>query len=390
MITLGVYGKAANIEQSVLGRVTFEDVDRPVRGDHVRVLPILDDEDVSAYAGILVRGPARAARLEIPIIHTVAVDHLQSGDVISLDARGYVRTLYRRGSPHNALFATDRCNSFCLMCSQPPKNIDDRWRIRDHLRLIELIDPDTTELGITGGEPTLLKDALIEIVAKCKERLPRTALHILSNGRLFYYGSFARKLAEVGHPDLMIGIPIYADTDAEHDYVVQANGAFHETLMGLHNLGRWRVPVEIRVVLHALTCQRLPQIAEFVYRNLTFASHVTFMGLELMGFAKPNVNLLWVDPWDYRNKLAEATLFLAARGVNVSVYNHQLCTLREDIWPYCRKSISDWKNEYLPVCADCDMRNECGGFFTSGINRHSSHIHTLRAKGEVQVAVRVV
>ena len=77
-------------------------------------------------------------------------------------------------------------------------------------------------------------------------------------------------------------------------------------------------------------------------------------------------------------KLAEATLFLAARGVPVSVYNHQLCTVPEAIWRFCRQSISDWKNEYLPICEPCGVRETCGGFFTSVANRrHSAHIHAL-------------
>lgn len=378
MIPLGSYGKASNIASSVLGCVTFEDVDPSVRQDYVRVVEAVNGADLSGYAALLVREAMSADARELPIVHSLSVDHLQAGDVIALDSHGYVRTLYRRNSPHNALFATDRCNSYCLMCSQPPKKVDDQSRVWELLRLIDLIDPETKELGITGGEPTLLKDGLIEILAKCKERLPNTAIHILSNGRLFCYESFARRLAAVGHPDLMIGIPVYSDLDHEHDYVVQANGAFNQTMTGLHNLGRYGVPVEIRVVVHALTYQRLPRLAEFLYRNLTFASHVALMGLELMGLAIPNLNTLWLDPWDYRQQLREATLFLAARGMNVSVYNHQLCTVSEDIWPYCRKSISDWKNEYLPVCNDCSKRTDCGGFFTSVVQRRvSAHIKPI-------------
>src|SRR5438128_12496952 len=123
MIPLGVYGKALNCEQSVLGRITFEDVDESVRGDHVRVFSALNREDVRGYAAILVceAVPDGGVGMPIPIVHTVTIDYLRCGDVVSLDSRGYVRTLYRRGSPHNAIFATDRCNSFCVMCSQPPK-----------------------------------------------------------------------------------------------------------------------------------------------------------------------------------------------------------------------------------------------------------------------------
>src|SRR6185436_10627878 len=149
--------------------------------DHVRVLrsPVAD-QDLCGYAAVLSDAPA--AGRTMPLVHSVSVEHLQSGDVVALDPRGHVRTLYRRASAHNSIFATDRCNSLCLMCSQPPKKDDDQWRVAEHLRLIDLIDPATKELGISGGEPALLKDGLIDIVARCKERLPQTALHILSNG----------------------------------------------------------------------------------------------------------------------------------------------------------------------------------------------------------------
>jgi hypothetical protein len=51
----------------------------------------------------------------------------------------------------------------------------------------------------------------------------------------------------------MLGIPLYADVDTIHDYVVQVRGAFDETVLGLYNLAQNQVPIEIRVVLHAQT-----------------------------------------------------------------------------------------------------------------------------------------
>jgi His-Xaa-Ser system radical SAM maturase HxsC len=384
MIPLSAYGKVSTgIQTTLIGRVTREVIPAEARADYVLIVDVVDQsDDLAGYAAVLIASRVSCdvqADLQVPCVQLVQTDHLASGDVVAINCRGHVRTLYRRSSRHNALFATDRCNSYCLMCSQPPRDGDDSERIREHLRLVSLISPETSELGITGGEPTLLKNHLLDIVRVCKERLPQTSLHILSNGRLFYYGSFARKLAEIQHPDVMIGIPLYSDLDVEHDYVVQARGAFDETLVGLQNLGKYGVPVEIRVVIHRLTFQRLPELAEFVYRNLTFAAHIALMGLELTGFTIPNLETLWIDPWDYRGSLEEAILFLAARGMPVSVYNHQLCTVRESIWPYCRQSISDWKNEFLPMCDECEMKSQCGGFFTSGVKRrYSEHIHPLR------------
>lgn len=372
------------LETPLLGRVTSDPIPPSNRGDHILFRPQgLPEGDLEGYAAVLIGSRLSEAALErvgrVPGVHSLSRwDHFSDGDVLALQPRGYVRTLYRKTSSHNAIFATDRCNSYCLMCSQPPRPVDDSDRIREHLRLIDLMDPETLDLGITGGEPTLLKDDLLAIVQRCKDRLPNAALHILSNGRLFYYGSFAKKLSAIQHPDLMIGVPLYSDRAATHDYVVQCKGAFRDTVIGLQNLGRYGVPVEIRIVLHRWTYARLLDLAEFIFHNLTFASHVAFMGLEPMGFAVPNLNTLWIDPVEFAPQLREAVAFLSARGMNVSIYNAQLCTTPRELWPYCRQSISDWKNEYLPECARCLAKAECGGFFTSALRRKtSSHIRAI-------------
>ena len=98
-------------------------------------------------------------------------------------------------------------------------------------------------------------------------------------------------------------------------------------MLGLHNLAFAGVPIELRIVVHRHTYERLPRLAEFIYRNLSCAAHVAFMGLGVIGFAKANINSLWVDPIDYAAQLEEADLVLSAVGMNVSVYNHQLCVL---------------------------------------------------------------
>ena len=390
MIPLTATGTPHRITERLLGKIRpANDAGAP---STVRMIPAwYDGIDLTGVTAVLCEQPiepARLARVSAPVVHGLSLSHLAEGDVVKLDPRGHVRTLYRRASRHNSLFSTDRCSSLCLMCSQPPIDIDDDWRIQEMQDTIALIDPTTAELGITGGEVTLLKDGFLAVIRAAKARLPNTALHVLSNGRLFRYGSLAKQLGDIQHPDLMIGVPVYSDLDDRHDHVVQAKGAFEDTLIGLHNLARHGVPVEIRVVVHSYTYDRLPQLAEFIYRNLTFASHVTFMGLEMMGYAIANLDSLWIDPWDYQNQLETATLYLAERGMRVSVYNHQLCTVPDSIWPYCAKSISDWKNEYLPQCEACAVRQECGGFFASVVRRkHSSHIDPVQTR-EARIVFR--
>lgn len=302
-------------------------------------------------------------------------NYLVNGDVIRFNPeKKTLQSLYRRHSKHNSFLVTERCNNFCLMCSQPPKEQDDSYIVKELLQAIPLMDRSTEGVGITGGEPTLLGDDLIAILRTLRNYLPKTAVHILSNGRRFSDISFAQKIAHLKLPDLMIGIPVYSDVSHIHDYVVQADGAFDETVRGIINLKRAGVKVEIRIVIHKQTSERLPQLANFLARNLLFVDHVALMGLEMMGFTKHNFEELWIDPADYQQQLKEAVETLNRYRMNVSIYNHQLCVLDRGLWKFNRKSISDWKNEYMPECEPCTKRAECGGFFSSAKLRYSSHI----------------
>jgi His-Xaa-Ser system radical SAM maturase HxsC len=287
-----------------------------------------------------------------------------AGDVIRVRERGQVSVLFRRGANANFLFATERCNSYCLMCSQPPRQDNDDWRVAELLGAIPLIDRDVAHLGITGGEPTLLGRSLAKIIQSIINNLPRTRLHILSNARLFADPALADLLAGIS-PNVTWAVPLYADTATRHDYIVQAQGAFEETINGLYNLAERGAAVELRMVLHAKTIDRLGQFAEFVWRSLPFVRHVAFMGLEPMGFAKLNRAELYVDPLDYRDTLEKAVWFLNDRGIPASIYNTPLCLLTESAWPLAKRSISDWKNVFAPECDGCAVRDRCGGFFKS-------------------------
>lgn len=305
--------------------------------------------------------------------------YLDSGDLIRVEGQtNRIRVLFRRASPHNHFLVTERCDNYCLMCSQPPRNVNDDWVIDEILQMIPLIDPSTHELGFTGGEPTLLGDRLLEVLASCKANLPNTGIHVLSNGRHFSDFAFTKKWANLNHPDLMVGIPVYSDVSTIHDYVVQADGAFDETIKGILNLKRLEQKVEIRVVLHKQTYRRLPQLAEFLARNLLFVDHVALMGLEITGFTRANLDSLWIDPTEYQNELYQAVQILDASGIRTSIYNLPLCLLDRRLWNWAVQSISDWKNEYMPECEGCSVKNRCAGFFASAKFKKSDRIAAIK------------
>ncbi len=324
----------------------------------------LDETDVGR------KQPSGAGAVFLP----ETFNYLGDGDVVRLSPRGDFGVLFRRNSQHNHFLLTERCNNYCLMCSQPPRDIDDSPLVADIAEVLPLIDLGTRSLGFTGGEPTLLGEQLFRLIRLCKSYLPNTGLHILSNGRRFADAGYAEAYAAEAHPDLMIGIPVYSDLADIHDYVVQAKGAFDETIRGILNLKAAGQRVEIRVVIHKQTYERLPDLARFISRNLLFVDQVALMGLEMTGFTRANLDALWIDPAAYQEQLAEAVQLLAASGVRAMVYNHQLCLLDERVRPFSVRSISDWKNEYMPECDGCLRKDECGGFFASAKLRYSDNI----------------
>lgn len=320
--------------------------------------------------------PHRAAESERwAVTLPVAFSYLDDGDIMRVGWRkGDVETLFQKSGQHHTFLLTERCNHYCLMCSQPPRNVQDGWIVDDMMAAIPLIDPTTPEILFTGGEPTLLGDNLIELAGRAASHLPTTGLHILTNGRSFIDDAYASRFASVKHHDLMFGIPIYSDQSDRHDYIVQADGAFDETIRGILNLKRHGLRVEIRVVVHQQSYARLAHLSRFIARNLTFVDQVVFMGLEMTGFTKANLDALWIDPLDYREELAEAAHMLADSRIHTSIYNQQLCVTDRSLWPYARQSISDWKNEYMNECDGCTVKDMCGGFFASAKLKYSRGI----------------
>jgi His-Xaa-Ser system radical SAM maturase HxsC len=265
------------------------------------------------------------------------------------------------------------------MCSQPPREVDDHHLIEELIAAVPMFDPSTPELGITGGEPTLLGEKFIELLRTIKNYLPRSAVHVLTNGRTAKDRNLVQQIAGLQHPDLMFGIPLYSDIASKHDFVVQAKGAYDETIQGILNLKAYNQKVEIRVVLHQKTYARLPQLARFIVRNLQFVDHVALMGLEITGFTRANLEELWIEPDVFQKELQEAVSILSRASIRTSIYNLQRCLLPQTLWPFAVKSISDWKNKYYPECEGCSERQMCGGFFESSDLKRSTKIKAIQA-----------
>lgn len=230
-------------------------------------------------------------------------------------------------SNDNSLFVTSQCNNRCLMCAQPPLQRNDvEYYFQNNLSLIKSAPIELSDIGITGGEPTLLGDKLFELINYIHQYLPHTLIHILTNGRRFADIHYTESLAISGIENLLIGVPLHSDYSHDHDLISQINGSYNETMKGLYNMASYHLDIELRIVINKINYTRLPKLATFIYKNLPFAKYISFMGLEDTGYSIKNHEQVWIDPVSYQNELEKAVLELAEWGMNVSVFNiHTVC-----------------------------------------------------------------
>jgi len=293
----------------------------------------------------------------------VRPDESIDGDVLlCVPSRGVAQRLFRRSSRHNTLLLTERCDQICVMCSQPPKNTDDEWRFPLYEQALLLADPNMM-VGITGGEPTLYKDALLGMIERVFARRPDLRYHILSNGQHFTADDIELLSRLHESVNIVWGVPLYSHREEAHDEIVGKEGAFRKVMANLFLLGGTKARIELRTVITALNIFDLPSLAAFIAKNIPFIGDWAIMGMEPIGYARPNWQQLFFDHSLFPQPIASALEISGLKNIHVHLYNVPRCTMPKPYRDYCVDSISDWKKKYLPECGDCTERDVCPGFF---------------------------
>lgn len=239
--------------QELLGRVTLSGKNLFNRSAYVLVT---NERNAPKGYKAIISTHDLSDKSSTPYIQVDNISNFNEGDVINITTDGEICFLYEINSTSNAVFATARCNHRCIMCPQPPV-LQEKDRTDFNLNLIKMFDKNTQEVGITGGEPTMIGDRLFDIIRQIKKSCPKAAISILSNGVKFADIDYAAKLAACNHHDLQIDIPIFSDIASIHNHIVGAK-TFYKTVQGLYNLAQFGQQIGLRVVIHKQTYNRLP------------------------------------------------------------------------------------------------------------------------------------
>ena len=183
---------------------------------------------------------------------------------------------------------TFQCNNNCKFCSI---SVSERHRKRSTEGIKEMIkeakDRGIEIIGFTGGEPTIRKD-IFELVRYAKSLGFRT-VRIQTNGRMFSYKEFTKKMVDAGAN--YFKFTILSHTSEIHDELTRSPGSFEQSIQGIKNVKSFNRPIEVNILINKINYKFLPQIVNFL------------LGLGVHKFSFGYINYIG-NAWIYKDELA--------------------------------------------------------------------------------------
>lgn len=293
-------------------------------------------------------------------LHASSHDEIDNDVLLLLPGQRSAHRLVRASSPHNTFLVTERCDQLCVMCSQPPKA--HHTDLFPYFAQAASLAPKDVYLGISGGEPTLYKRELFDLLLNSLEERPDLRFHVLTNGQHFDEEDI-EVLRRLPHDRVLWGVPLYSTKAAQHDEIVAKPGAHARLMKSFSILARAGTAIELRTVVMKTNVDDLPNLARFVATRLPFISVWALMQLESIGYARKNWDALFFDNSSDFGSIGRSLDMVHAHGIEAQLYNFPLCTLPVEYRQFAPQTISDWKRKYVADCTLCSARNACAGFF---------------------------
>ncbi|NOY97656.1 MAG: radical SAM protein [Chloroflexi bacterium] len=296
------------------------------------------------------------------------------------------------------LALTYRCNNDCAHCYNARARDFPELSTGEWQRILD----KTWELGIphvvfTGGEPTL-RDDLPDLIAHAEANGQITGLN--TNARRMSDPRFLARLVEAGLDHVQITVE--SSDAAVHDRMVQAKGAFPQTIKGLQNALASPLYVMTNTTMLRDNVRTIPDTLDFLadlgvptvgLNALIYAGHGATVGTglpeseltPLLETARQKTEargqrLIWYTPTQYCH-FDPMQLDLGVKGCTAALYNmcvesngdvlpcqsyyHPLGNLLHDewhtIWDH-ELAVRLRERQGLPEkCDGCALLAECGG-----------------------------
>ena len=256
---------------------------------------------------------------------------------------------------------TFKCNQNCISCINNLKTFSNmKDPPLDSIKeAIRNIDPNNDYFGVGGGEPTLRRE-FFEILKYARKTHPSLYIFITSNGRMFYYEDFAKKLRNLNLGNYLIGVSIYGHKSDLHDSITRTKGSFEQTTKGIKNLLKFNIPVEVRVIINKMNYKSLPEITKFVSEEFSGVSRFVFVNIKYTGNAFFNRDKVFVRIKDVVPYAEKAAKILIVNKINTRFFHFPLCMLSEDFRDLAKGVTKDTEElTFVDCCNKCNLKENC-------------------------------
>lgn len=259
------------------------------------------------------------------------------------------------------------CNNNCLSCIMERKFLYSKTRTIEKIKKkIDHILSYSDHIEFNGGEPTIRKD-FFEILKYASQKKAKE-IGIISNGRMFSYPQFVKKLTNIQINNLKIEISLYGPDSKIHDSITRAPGSFNQAIKGIRNLIKNNISVELRVIINKLNYRYLEEIAEFIISNFNKDEllRIVFINIKYFGIAFDNQNLISykiTEAFPYVNKAVNKLL---NKDFKINLFHFPHCILPKDLWDLSLGVTAEKPEIVFPKeCNSCSQKLDCSGIWKS-------------------------
>ena len=246
---------------------------------------------------------------------------------------------------------TRECNQDCVYCSAPPAEEELSFEeIKE--KITELKGLGTTDIMLTGGEPTTRKD-LLEILEFCNS-LKFAEITIQTNGSNLDNLELLKKIKKI--PNVKFNISFHSSDPEVFGKISQKPENYPRLLKGLKHIEELGISAYLTIVISKLNYKKLKEHVMFVKKNFPHITHFSFNFIDPIYKAREN-------PWTIP-KFSEAEKYI------------------HEAVDYMKKNNLTFRIEKLPLCYMDGFEEYCSDI-RRGVFDENRIMSFLRAKGDV-------